>query len=64
MTLSRQTFNQVRNILRELDDRISSAREQRTGDTDDAGERKPLEAQASAISPSDPAGTPPGRRSA
>lgn len=32
MTLSRQTFNKVKDILRELDERISDAREERTGE--------------------------------
>jgi len=64
MTISRQTFNQVRNILRELDDRISNAREQRTGDVDRSVERKPMEGHAQPSGPIDPTGLPPGRRSA
>lgn len=32
MAISRQALDQVRNILRELDQRIDSAREQRTSD--------------------------------
>lgn len=64
MTISRQTFNQVRDILRELDDRISNAREQRTGDTDGPVERKPMEGHAQPTGPNGPAGMPPGRRSA